>query len=125
MVPSNIRNLTPFHGGNKILPAARKGMGRSTRLLSLTHNLYFLPALVLYGALSLLYVWNLTFTLLSRAYPFVAFCTDACVGSVVVRRARVISSHHWNFADSVRTVSRHWIAEPASRHNCFASAIKT
>jgi drug/metabolite transporter (DMT)-like permease len=49
-----------------------KGMGRSTRLLSITDNLYLLSPLVLYGALSLFYVWILTFTPLSRAYPFVA-----------------------------------------------------
>ena len=48
------------------------GNGIAARLLALTHNLYFVSALVLYGALSLLYVWILTFTPLSRAYPFVA-----------------------------------------------------
>ena len=48
------------------------GIGITDRLLSLMHNLYFVSALVLYGALSLLYVWILTFTPLSRAYPFVA-----------------------------------------------------
>jgi len=42
------------------------------RLLALAHNLYFLSALVLYGTLSVLWVWILTFTPLSRAYPFVA-----------------------------------------------------
>src|SRR5499426_2732006 len=42
------------------------------RLLALAHNLYFLSALVLYGALSVFWVWILTFTPLSRAYPFVA-----------------------------------------------------
>ena len=48
------------------------GIGIADRLLSLMHNFYFVSALVLYGALSLLYVWILTFTPLSRAYPFVA-----------------------------------------------------
>ena len=48
------------------------GIGIADRLLSLMHNLYFVSALALYGALSLLYVWILTFTPLSRAYPFVA-----------------------------------------------------
>jgi drug/metabolite transporter (DMT)-like permease len=42
------------------------------RMLALAHNLYFLGALVLYGALSVFWVWILTFTPLSRAYPFVA-----------------------------------------------------
>ena len=42
------------------------------RLLSLVQNVYFLVAVVLYVALTVLWVWILTFTPLSRAYPFVA-----------------------------------------------------
>lgn len=42
------------------------------RLLGLMQNGFFLTAIVLYGALSVLWVWVLTFTPLSRAYPFVA-----------------------------------------------------
>jgi drug/metabolite transporter (DMT)-like permease len=42
------------------------------RLLSLVQNVYFLAAIVLYVALTVLWVWILTFTPLSRAYPFVA-----------------------------------------------------
>jgi drug/metabolite transporter (DMT)-like permease len=42
------------------------------RLLSLVQNAYFLAAVVLYVALTVLWVWILTFTPLSRAYPFVA-----------------------------------------------------
>jgi drug/metabolite transporter (DMT)-like permease len=42
------------------------------RLLSLVANIYFLGAIVLYCGLTLLWVWVLTFTALSRAYPFVA-----------------------------------------------------
>lgn len=42
------------------------------RLLGLLHNVYFLSALVFYGAFSILWVWILSFTPLSRAYPFVA-----------------------------------------------------
>jgi drug/metabolite transporter (DMT)-like permease len=42
------------------------------RLVSLTHNVFFLAALVLYGALTVLWVWILTFTPLSRAYVFTA-----------------------------------------------------
>jgi len=42
------------------------------RLMALALDRYFLAALVLYGALTLLWVWILTFTPLSRAYPFVA-----------------------------------------------------
>jgi drug/metabolite transporter (DMT)-like permease len=34
--------------------------------------LYFLSALVLYAGFALLWVWILSFTPLSRAYPFVA-----------------------------------------------------
>jgi drug/metabolite transporter (DMT)-like permease len=42
------------------------------RVSSLMHNLYFLSAVVLYAGLSVLWVWILSFTPLSRAYPFVA-----------------------------------------------------
>jgi drug/metabolite transporter (DMT)-like permease len=42
------------------------------RTMSLLLNGYFLVALLLYGALTVLWVWILTFTPLSRAYPFVA-----------------------------------------------------
>jgi drug/metabolite transporter (DMT)-like permease len=42
------------------------------RLIGLLHNGFFLAALVFYAALALLWVWILTFTPLSRAYPFVA-----------------------------------------------------
>lgn len=44
----------------------------SERLLGLLHNGYFLTAVLLYAALSVLWVWVLSFTPLSRAYPFVA-----------------------------------------------------
>jgi len=56
----------------KLAAVRLNGIGIADRLLSLMHNFYFVSALVLYGALSLLYVWILTFTPLSRAYPFVA-----------------------------------------------------
>ena len=42
------------------------------RLLGLAGNVSFLLAISLYFALSLLWVWVLSFTPLSRAYPFVA-----------------------------------------------------
>jgi drug/metabolite transporter (DMT)-like permease len=42
------------------------------RLLALTHNVYFLAALAVYFGLSLVWVWLLRFTPLSRAYLFVA-----------------------------------------------------
>jgi drug/metabolite transporter (DMT)-like permease len=42
------------------------------RVLGLLLNGYFLAAVALYAALSVLWVWVLSFTPLSRAYPFVA-----------------------------------------------------
>jgi drug/metabolite transporter (DMT)-like permease len=42
------------------------------RTLSLVFNAYFLGAVALYVALTVLWVWLLTFIPLSRAYPFVA-----------------------------------------------------
>jgi drug/metabolite transporter (DMT)-like permease len=43
------------------------------RALGLLQNGYFLLALAVYLILALLWVWILSFTPLSRAYPFVAF----------------------------------------------------
>jgi len=61
-------------GGQILFKSAAVQLNGSTgeRMLALAHNLYFLGALVLYGALSVFWVWILTFTPLSRAYPFVA-----------------------------------------------------
>jgi drug/metabolite transporter (DMT)-like permease len=42
------------------------------RLLSLAFNVYFLSAVALYAGFAILWVWILSFTALSRAYPFVA-----------------------------------------------------
>ena len=47
-------------------------VGTGERLLVLFCNLYFLSALVLYAGFALVWVWILSFTPLSRAYPFVA-----------------------------------------------------
>jgi drug/metabolite transporter (DMT)-like permease len=44
----------------------------ASRLIDLAGNSYFFAAFVLYCGLSVLWVWILTFTPLSRAYPFVA-----------------------------------------------------
>lgn len=46
--------------------------GTGDRLLALFYNLYFLSAVVLYAGFALIWVWILSFTPLSRAYPFVA-----------------------------------------------------
>jgi drug/metabolite transporter (DMT)-like permease len=55
------------------------------RLLSIVLNSYFLGAMVLYGGLTILWVWVLTFTPLSRAYPFVAlaFAITPLLGGLV------------------------------------------
>ena len=57
----------------------------STRALLLLQNAPFIGAIVLYAALSVLWVWLLTFTPLSRAYPFVAvaFALTAVLGALV------------------------------------------
>ena len=44
----------------------------SDRLIELAGNRYFFSAFVVYCVLALMWVWILTFTPLSRAYPFVA-----------------------------------------------------
>lgn len=55
------------------------------RLFQLGLNLYFLSAMLMYLGLSVLWVWILTFTPLSRAYPFVAlaFIITPIVGHFV------------------------------------------
>jgi len=55
------------------------------RLLGVVANSYFLGAVVLYGSLTVLWVWVLTFTPLSRAYPFVAlaFAITPLLGGLV------------------------------------------
>jgi drug/metabolite transporter (DMT)-like permease len=55
------------------------------RFLSIVLNSYFLGAVVLYGSLTVLWVWVLTFTPLSRAYPFVAlaFAITPLLGGLV------------------------------------------
>jgi multidrug transporter EmrE-like cation transporter len=57
----------------------------ATRLVSLLQNEFFLGAVALYAALSVLWVWVLTFTPLSRAYPFVAidFALTPVLGGLV------------------------------------------
>jgi len=49
-----------------------ENVGTGERLLALFSNLYFLSARVLYAGFALVWVWILSFTPLSRAYPFVA-----------------------------------------------------
>jgi len=61
----------------------------SWRLLDLIQDLYFLAALVLYGAFAVLWVWILTMTPLSRAYPFVAlaFVVTPVLGALLFNEA--------------------------------------
>jgi drug/metabolite transporter (DMT)-like permease len=56
------------------LAALRVAMDRpiAERALALLQNGYFLSALAAYFALAVVWVWILSFTPLSRAYPFVA-----------------------------------------------------
>lgn len=55
--------------------AAVKGVAAGSlgqRLLALAENRFFAAAVLLYAALTIVWVWILTFTPLSRAYAFVA-----------------------------------------------------
>jgi drug/metabolite transporter (DMT)-like permease len=55
------------------------------RIFSIAANGYFIGAILLYVALTVLWVWILTFTPLSRAYPFVAlaFALTPLLGGLV------------------------------------------
>jgi drug/metabolite transporter (DMT)-like permease len=67
--------------------ALRLGDGHplSARALLLLQDAPFIGAVVLYAVLSVLWVWLLTFTPLSRAYPFVAivFALTPVLGALV------------------------------------------
>jgi drug/metabolite transporter (DMT)-like permease len=74
------------------MAAIRYGLadGAATeRILSLLHNLYFLSALALYAGFAVLWVWILSFTPLSRAYPFVAlaFAVTPLLGGLLFGEA--------------------------------------
>ena len=74
------------------LAALRYGVADGTageRLFGLAHNAYFLAALALYAALAILWVWILSFTPLSRAYPFVAlaFAVTPLLGGMLFGEA--------------------------------------
>jgi drug/metabolite transporter (DMT)-like permease len=71
------RRLRGRHGGRAAVVQGGGDAGAAQgslaeRLLALAHNAYFLAALAAYLALSLVWVWLLRFTPLSRAYLFVA-----------------------------------------------------
>ena len=68
--------------------AALRGAGNgplAERIAGILLNGYFFAALILYAALTVLWVWILSFTPLSRAYPFVAlaFALTPALGGLV------------------------------------------
>jgi drug/metabolite transporter (DMT)-like permease len=68
--------------------AALRGAGDGPlgeRMAAFLLNGYFFVALMLYAALTVLWVWILSFTPLSRAYPFVAlaFALTPALGALV------------------------------------------
>jgi multidrug transporter EmrE-like cation transporter len=72
--------------------AAMRGAGAaslSERIAGSLFNGYFIVALILYAALTVLWVWILSFTPLSRAYPFVAlaFALTPALGIMVFGEA--------------------------------------
>jgi drug/metabolite transporter (DMT)-like permease len=80
LLPSQIALLTAYAlalvGGQLLfkMAAMRGATGGTlgTRIAGAVLNGYFVTAVILYAALSVLWVWILSFTPLSRAYPFVA-----------------------------------------------------
>jgi multidrug transporter EmrE-like cation transporter len=72
--------------------AAMRGAGAASlteRIAGSLFNAYFIVALILYAALTVLWVWILSFTPLSRAYPFVAlaFALTPALGIMVFGEA--------------------------------------
>lgn len=80
---------TAMAGGQLLFKmAAVRGSGASApaeRIAGILFNGYFVVALALYAALTVLWVWILSFTPLSRAYPFVAlaFALTPALASLV------------------------------------------
>jgi len=80
LLPGQIALLTVYAaalaGGQLLFKlAATRGAGAGAlgeRIAASLLNGYFVAAIILYAALTVLWVWILTFTPLSRAYPFVA-----------------------------------------------------
>jgi hypothetical protein len=66
------------------------------RLFGLMHNGFFIAAVVLYAALAIMWVWVLSFTSLSRAYPFVAiaFAITPLLGGLVFGEALPLPAVH-------------------------------
>jgi drug/metabolite transporter (DMT)-like permease len=78
-----------FYSRARRCATARPAADTSERLFGLLHNVYFLVAVLLYAGLSVLWVWLLSFTPLSRAYPFVAlaFALTPFLGALVFQEA--------------------------------------
>jgi drug/metabolite transporter (DMT)-like permease len=80
---------TAMAGGQILFKtAALRGAGDgplTERIAGILLNGYFFAALILYAALTVLWVWILSFTPLSRAYPFVAlaFALTPALGGLV------------------------------------------
>jgi drug/metabolite transporter (DMT)-like permease len=64
---------------------AAAGGGLLQRLVGLALNPYFVGAVIFYAGLAVLWVWVLSFTPLSRAYPFVAlaFAVTPFIGAAL------------------------------------------
>jgi drug/metabolite transporter (DMT)-like permease len=69
----------------KLAATRSEGSLSVERAFGLFGNGFFIAALALYAALAFLWVWILTFTPLSRAYPFVAvaFAVTPLLGALV------------------------------------------
>src|SRR5450759_2998710 len=65
----DVRRAGAFQDGSTSI--RRRGRRRGRRL-GLVCNIYFVTAVVFYAGYAILWVWILSFTPLSRAYPFVA-----------------------------------------------------
>ena len=75
--------IVPIYAATNELPT-RTIRNDIERLLSLLQNSYFLLEVLIYAAFAVAWVWLLSFTPLSRAYPFVAlaFALTPLLGGV-------------------------------------------
>ena len=100
--------------------AALKGVADGPmveRLLSMMLNRFFAAAVLLYAALTVLWVWILT-SPLSRAYVFVAlaFAVTAIVGCIRLRGTNLGAARYWHWSCFLRTIVCRWMNDATQAH---------
>ena len=88
------------------------------RLFSMMLNRFFAAAVLLYAALTVLWVWILNFTPLSRAYVFVAlaFAVTPLLGAFVFAEPISGAARYWHWSCFLRTLVCRWMNDATQAH---------